>query len=67
MKTNMKKYIIISTIGIIMFYLIFVFVKLEFNPIMWSEDSRVVFVATLIGLFIITPMIGELLNEIKNK
>lgn len=63
----MKKYITISTIGIIVFYLMFAFVKLEFNPIMWSEDSRVVFVATLIGLFIITPMIGELLNEIKNK
>ena len=63
----MKKYIIISTTGIIVFYLMFAFVKLEFNPIMWSEDSRVVFVATLIGLFIITPMIAELLNEIKNK
>ncbi len=40
----MKKLIIIFTIPFMLFYLMFSFIKMEYNVIKWSEDVRFVFI-----------------------
>jgi uncharacterized protein (DUF983 family) len=59
----MRKYITISIVGIIVLYLMFAFIKCDFNPKLWNEALRFIFVLILCVWFIITPMIVALLND----
>ena len=59
----MKKYLTISTIGAILLYSIFAFVKWEFNPNMWGEDLRVTFSLILSTWLVTAGMLAQMPND----
>lgn len=48
----------------LLIYFIFSFVKWQFNPSMWTQDTRAMLVFMWIGCSVLIPMIQKMMKEI---
>ena len=48
----------------VILYFIFSFVQRQFNPSMWTQDTRVMLVFMWVGLMCIVPLVQKMMKEI---
>lgn len=56
------KYLVVTVI----LYLLHSFVPWQFNPSMWSQDVRAMFVLIWVGGMVLTPLINGLIEQMKD-
>jgi NADH:ubiquinone oxidoreductase subunit 3 (subunit A) len=56
---ELKKFALVFIVCEVIIYILFSFVALSFNPITWSELSRIIFVVLTIGAVFYSMAVAE--------